>query len=104
MQSLFDFSTPIPHMFIVTTGTLSKEYILYGQKPKDCKKYTLSFAEQKNAELYLIKRYRLKPPLIPHFQKKVNLPHFISMMKCTFFKAVFLFCSGSSFQSEPNAE
>lgn len=36
MQSLFDFSTPIPDMFIVTTGTLSKEYILYGQKPKDC--------------------------------------------------------------------
>ena len=61
MQSLFDFSTPIPDMFIVTTGTLSKEYILYGQKPKDCKKYTLSFAEQKDVELYLIKRYRLTP-------------------------------------------
>lgn len=60
-QSLFDFSNTNPDMFFVTTGTLSKEYILFGQKPKDCKKYTLSFTEQNDAELYLIKRYGLTP-------------------------------------------
>ena len=62
MQSLFDFSTPIPHMFIVTTGTLSKEYILYGQKPKECKKIHIIF--------YRTKRRR---PL-PYQKIQINTP------------------------------
>ena len=61
MQSLFDFSTPEPDKFFVTLGLLDKEYILYGQKPKDCKYYTNSFLNQNEAELHLIKKYGLTP-------------------------------------------
>ena len=61
MQSLFDFSNPEPDKFFVTLGLLDKEYILYGQKPKDCKYYTNSFLNQNEAELHLIKKYGLTP-------------------------------------------